>query len=85
MAPSFFGWGYDITGWGFLALGLIGSGMLFTHLHTTIEPAHEAMVRRMNAEHTFTAPHGPSRNISAPSVPSKYTKCYIPDIPNDKY
>jgi hypothetical protein len=44
-----------ITGWGVLALGLIGSIILFTHRHTTIEPAHAAMVLRMNAEHMAMA------------------------------
>jgi hypothetical protein len=44
-----------ITGWGVLALGLIGSVILFTHRHTTIEPAHAAMVLRMNAEHMAMA------------------------------
>jgi hypothetical protein len=45
----------SLTRWGVLAIGAIGSTMLFTHLHTTLEPAHAARVRRMNAEHLAMA------------------------------
>jgi hypothetical protein len=45
----------SFTRWGILAIGAIGSGMLFTHLHTTLEPAHAAMIRRMNAQHLAMA------------------------------
>jgi hypothetical protein len=41
--------------WGLLAVGLAGSGMLFTHLHSTLDPAHYAMARRMNAQHITMA------------------------------
>jgi hypothetical protein len=41
--------------WGILAIAAIGGGMLFTHLHVTIDPAHTPMVRRMNAEHLAMA------------------------------
>lgn len=37
--------------WGMLVIGVAGSGLLFTHLHTTIDPTHEAVVRRMNIQH----------------------------------
>jgi putative copper resistance protein D len=51
------GWSLNraITGWGVLALGLTGGVILFAHMHITIEPAHAAMVRRMNAEHVVMA------------------------------
>lgn len=41
--------------WGMLALGLVGSGMLFRHLHNTIDPAHAAIAARMNAQHIAMA------------------------------
>jgi len=41
--------------WGLLAVGLAGSAMLFTHLHTTLDPAHYPMVRRMNSQHLAMA------------------------------
>lgn len=44
--------------WGILALGVVGSGMLYTHLHTTIDPAHYAMVARMNFQHILMATAG---------------------------
>ncbi len=37
--------------WGVLVIGVAGSAMLFTHLHTTIDPAHYAIVNRMNVQH----------------------------------
>jgi putative copper resistance protein D len=40
-----------LSRWGILAIAVIGGGMLFTHLHHTIDPAHTPMVRRMNLEH----------------------------------
>jgi hypothetical protein len=47
------GWSLNpsFSRWGILAIGMIGSTMLYNHLHTTLEPAHYAMVERMNAEH----------------------------------
>jgi hypothetical protein len=45
----------SLTRWGVLAIGLIGSTMLYTNLHETLEPAHYAMVRRMNSEHVTMA------------------------------
>lgn len=41
--------------WGMLAVGVVGSGLLYTHLHSTLDPAHYAMVRRMNAQHIAMA------------------------------
>jgi hypothetical protein len=41
--------------WGILTIAGVGGGMLFTHLHTTIDPAHAVMVRRMNLEHLAMA------------------------------
>jgi len=41
--------------WGLLTLGLVGSGMLFTHLHRTIDPAHYAIADRMNRQHLAMA------------------------------
>lgn len=41
--------------WGILAIGVIGSGMLYTHLHQSIDPAHYAMVIRMNFQHILMA------------------------------
>jgi len=41
--------------WGLLTVGLAGSAMLFTHLHTTLDPAHYQMVFRMNAQHIAMA------------------------------
>ena len=38
-----------------LAVGLGGSFMLFTHLHSSLDPAHYAMVVRMNAQHIAMA------------------------------
>jgi hypothetical protein len=51
------GWSVNpaLSRWGMLAVGLAGSIMLFTHLHTSLEPAHEKMVARMNAEHMAMA------------------------------
>jgi hypothetical protein len=44
-----------LSRWGTLGIGLVGSGMLFTHLHTTIDPMHYQMVDRMNAQHIAMA------------------------------
>lgn len=44
-----------LSRWGLLAVGLVGSAMLFTHLHTTLDPAHYAMTVRMNAQHIVMA------------------------------
>jgi hypothetical protein len=44
-----------LTRWGMLALALAGSGMLFTHLHQTIDPVHYAMTVRMNVQHVGMA------------------------------
>jgi hypothetical protein len=41
--------------WGMLVLGIAGSALLFRHLHTTIDPTHYAIVRRMNAQHMAMA------------------------------
>lgn len=41
--------------WGILALGVVGSGMLYTHLHATIDPAHYQEVARMNFQHILMA------------------------------
>ena len=40
-----------LSGWGVLAVGLVGGGMLFVHGHSTIDPAHASAVRRANAQH----------------------------------
>jgi len=51
------GWSLNpaLSRWGMLALGVVGSGMLFTHLHQTIDPAHYREVFRMNAQHIAMA------------------------------
>jgi hypothetical protein len=41
--------------WGTLIVGVAGCTMLFTHLHTTIDPSHYRMVARMNAQHITMA------------------------------
>jgi len=41
--------------WGILVIGLAGSGMLYTHLHSSMDPAHYGMVIRMNAQHVGMA------------------------------
>jgi len=41
--------------WGVAVIGLVGSGMLFTHLHSSLDPAHAKMVFRMNAQHLAMA------------------------------
>jgi hypothetical protein len=41
--------------WGILALGVVGAGMLYSHLHTTIDPAHYDLVKRMNFQHILMA------------------------------
>jgi hypothetical protein len=41
--------------WGILVIGAVGSTLLFRHLHQTLDPAHYAMVQRMNAEHIAMA------------------------------
>lgn len=41
--------------WGILALGVVGTSMLYSHLHTTIDPAHYDLVRRMNFQHILMA------------------------------
>lgn len=41
--------------WGLLVVGLGGSIMLFTHLHSTLDPVHYAMVWRMNIQHMLMA------------------------------
>lgn len=40
-----------VSRWGMLLVGLAGSAMLFSHLHTTIDPAHYRLVNRMNMQH----------------------------------
>ena len=46
---------WQIPSWlgryGMLVIGVVGSGMLFTHLHTSIDPTHQAAVWRMNLQH----------------------------------
>lgn len=51
------GWHVNSTlsRWALLSLGLVGSGMLFTHLHRTIDPAHYAIADRMNRQHLAMA------------------------------
>lgn len=51
------GWRVDpaFSRWGLLAVGIAGSTMLFTHLHTTLDPAHYWMTVRMNAQHVVMA------------------------------
>jgi hypothetical protein len=51
------GWKFPpaLSRWGLLAVGLGGSAMLFTHLHSTLDPAHQAMTVRMNAQHLAMA------------------------------
>ena len=44
--------------WGVLLVGAVGSGILFTHLHDTLDPAHYADVWRMNAQHIAMAIFG---------------------------
>jgi hypothetical protein len=44
-----------LSRWTLLVIGLVGSGMLFTHLHTTIDPTHYAATARMNAQHLAMA------------------------------
>jgi hypothetical protein len=44
-----------LSRWGVLTIGLAGSAMLFTHLHSTLDPAHYAMVVRMNLQHIAMA------------------------------
>jgi len=44
-----------VSRWGLLTVGLVGSGMLFTHLHRTIDPAHYAIADRMNRQHLAMA------------------------------
>jgi hypothetical protein len=41
--------------WGILIVGVVGSGMLYSHLHQTIDPAHYQLVWRMNAQHVAMA------------------------------
>ena len=41
--------------WGALTIGLGGSIMLYTHLHSTIDPTHFAMAWRMNVQHLMMA------------------------------
>lgn len=41
--------------WGVLALGVVGAGMLYSHLHVTIDPAHYREVARMNFQHILMA------------------------------
>lgn len=45
----------SIGRWGMLAIGLLGSGLLFTHLHRSLDPAHASAVFRMNAQHMAMA------------------------------
>jgi hypothetical protein len=47
------GWAVSplLSGWGILIVGLVGGGMLLVHGHHTIDPAHAAAVRRVNAQH----------------------------------
>jgi putative copper resistance protein D len=44
-----------VSRWAMLTLGLVGSGMLFTHLHRTIDPTHYAIADRMNRQHLAMA------------------------------
>jgi len=44
-----------LSRWGMLAIGIVGSAMLFMHRHETIDPDHYAMVFRMNAQHMAMA------------------------------
>jgi hypothetical protein len=44
-----------LSKWGILAVGVVGSTMLYTHLHQTIDPAHYALVVRMNVQHVLMA------------------------------
>jgi hypothetical protein len=41
--------------WGILLVGVVGTGMLYTHLHQTIDPAHYKLVIRMNIQHVAMA------------------------------
>jgi len=41
--------------WGTLIIGGIGCWLLFSHLHSTLDPAHEKAVRRMNLQHQAMA------------------------------
>ena len=41
--------------WAVLGIGTVGSVMLFTHLHSTLDPAHYQQVVRMNIQHLMMA------------------------------
>lgn len=41
--------------WGVLVIGVAGSVMLYTHLHSSLDPAHARIVTRMNGEHIAMA------------------------------
>jgi hypothetical protein len=44
-----------LSRWGMLSVGIVGSTMLYTHFHRTIDPEHYFIATRMNIQHFLMA------------------------------